>query len=405
MGKGMTSELQGMAALMTLAFQGADLTPIGSRLIESAGSHPASSNAYALLDLSILLHLRGNHDIALSVQAQALKLRQIYTLPARQGPAIRLLAIVTPGDLSANTPLEFLVKDSDIELTLLYLSTTLPFPDPIPEHDVAFIAVGESESALPLLFALSDLAKIWPRPVLNAPDRIAQLSRNQVSMILQDASGIYIPPSIRIPRDRLMNMALGIHNPHKNILGLNFPVIIRPLDSHAGKGLIKADSSNTIATYLEVHNETEFYISEYVDYCSRDGQFRKYRIVLIDGKPFASHMALSDHWMIHYLNGGMTESAEKREEEARFMSTFDKKFAVRHQIALQTIYERFGLDYLVIDCAETTSGQLLVFEVDSSAVVHAMDSVDMFPYKQPQMQKIFSAFRAMLVSAMARNVE
>ncbi len=405
MGKGMTSELQGMAALMTLAFQGADLTPIGSRLIESAGSYPASSNADALLDLSILLHLRGNHDIALSVQAQALKLRQIYTLPARQGPAIRLLAIVTPGDLSANTPLEFLVKDSDIELTLLYLSTTLPFPDPIPEHDVAFIAVGESESALPLLFALSDLAKIWPRPVLNAPDRIAQLSRNQVSTILQDAPGIYIPPSIRIPRDQLMNMALGIHNPHKNILGLNFPVIIRPLDSHAGKGLIKADSSNTIATYLEVHNETEFYISEYVDYCSRDGQFRKYRIVLIDGKPFASHMALSDHWMIHYLNGGMTESAEKREEEARFMSTFDKKFAVRHQIALQTIYERFGLDYLVIDCAETTSGQLLVFEVDSSAVVHAMDSVDMFPYKQPQMQKIFSAFRAMLVSAMARNVE
>ena len=54
---------------------------------------------------------------------------------------------------------------------------------------------------------------------------------------------------------------------------------------------------------------------------------------------------------------------------------------------------------LVIDCAETTAGRLLVFEVASSAVVHAMDSAEIFPYKKPQMRKVFDAFCVMLLKA------
>ncbi len=38
----------------------------------------------------------------------------------------------------------------------------------------------------------------------------------------------------------------------------------------------------------------------------------------------------------------------------------------------------------------------LIFEADNTAVVHNMDSTDVFPYKRPQMRKIFAAFTAML---------
>jgi hypothetical protein len=31
--------------------------------------------------------------------------------------------------------------------------------------------------------------------------------------------------------------------------------------------------------------------------------------------------------------------------------------------------------------------------------VHAMDPADIFPYKQPQMRKVFRAFRQMLIDA------
>ena len=125
-------------------------------------------------------------------------------------------------------------------------------------------------------------------------------------------------------------------------------------------------------------------------------------MVLIDGKPYAGHMAISSRWMIHYLNAAMLDNAANRAEEERFMTGFDEAFARRNVAALQAIAERSALDYLIIDCAETRDGALLVFEIDSSAVVHAMDPVDIFPYKQPQMRTVFAAFHELLARAAAK---
>jgi hypothetical protein len=58
-----------------------------------------------------------------------------------------------------------------------------------------------------------------------------------------------------------------------------------------------------------------------------------------------------------------------------------------------------GLDYLTIYCSQKKNGELLIFEADNTAVVHNMDSPEIFPYKPPQMRKIFDAFAAMLYRA------
>jgi hypothetical protein len=58
--------------------------------------------------------------------------------------------------------------------------------------------------------------------------------------------------------------------------------------------------------------------------------------------------------------------------------------------------ERVGLDYFTVDCAENKRGELLIFEADNTAVVHNMDSPEVFPYKPPQMRAVFDAFAAML---------
>ena len=114
-------------------------------------------------------------------------------------------------------------------------------------------------------------------------------------------------------------------------------------------------------------------------------------------------MAITDQWMIYYLNANMKESAAKRAEEAQFMADFDGDFARRHGPALGAIAERVGLDYFGIDCAETVDGALLVFEADIAMIVHAMDSPEIFPYKPPQMRKVFDAFRAMLHARSGRR--
>ncbi|BBP03870.1 hypothetical protein TPL01_04390 [Sulfuriferula plumbiphila] len=390
--------LIGLATLMRMVFSGADLGPLGARLLQRAQAHPHDANT--LLDLSTLLQLQGNRDAALAVQAQALEMQQLYHMPAANGAAaMRLLAIMGPGDLMANTPLEFLVEGSDIALDMLYVAPHLSLPAILPEHDVAFVAVGESDQNRPLLQYVADLIQDWPRPLLNAPDRIAGVARDGACALLASAPGVVMPTTARIDRHILEQVG----REQQSLAGIldegDFPIIVRPVDSHAGQGLDKLDSAAALAGYLQTQPMSTFYVSRFVDYRGADGLFRKYRIVLIDGRPYVCHMAISGHWMIHYLNAGMTESAAKRAEEARFMARFDDDFARRHEAALRAISERMGLDYLGIDCGETGTGELLIFEVDSNMIVHALDPVDLFPYKQPQMRKVFAAFRAMLTNA------
>lgn len=389
--------LIGLAKLMRMAYSGCDLAPLGTQLIERAETE---TGGHALMDLSTVLQLRGNRDLALSMQAQAIETQQIYSPPTAAGQVnIRLLAVMGEGDLMANTPLEFLLENSDVALDIVYVTQDLPLPDNLPEHDVLFVAIAQSDRNMPLLKQIGAAVASWPRPVLNRPERIALMSRNEACLLLKSAPGVEMPSTVRIARQVLQQVA-DKELPLTGILeDGEFPIIVRPVDSHAGKDLDKIEDLDALLNYLQIMPNDEFYLSRFIDYRGQDGLFRKYRIVLIDGEPFVCHVGISEHWMIHYLNAGMAESAEKRAEEERFMLDFDSGFACKHAEAFRAINERVGLDYLGIDCGETADGKLLIFEVDSCMIIHAIDPVDIFPYKQPQMNKVFSAFRRMLQGA------
>jgi hypothetical protein len=177
---------------------------------------------------------------------------------------------------------------------------------------------------------------------------------------------------------------------------------VRPTGSHAGFGLAKLDDGAALAAYLAKREETEFFLSRFVSYASADGLYRKYRIVAIDGKAHACHMAICEDWKVWYLNADMAVSVPHRLEEAGFMRDFDTGFAARHAAALDAMIARIGLDYVIIDCAETPKGDLLVFEADNTAIVHNMDPVSVYPYKPPQMQKIFKAVQTMFIRKAGR---
>jgi len=390
------TSLIGIAALAKMAFDRIDLEPLRQLLIDRIFKNP--HDTAALMDLSAIKQLSGLRADGLRLQAQALAENRIYRRPSATAAAdaLRLLAFMAPGDFMANAPLEFLLEGSNVTLDLFYIVPGQGRPAVIPQHDLAIVAVGESDDNRPVLRDVAALIRSWPRPVLNAPGRIDRLSRDAASALLASTAGTAIPVTTRIERAQLLHIGCGETTLDTFLPAAAFPMIARPIGSHAGNGLSKLDDTAAVAAYLEGRQEQEFYISPFVDYRGPDGLFRKYRIVLIDGRPYASHMAISQHWMVHYLNAGMTESAAKRAEEARFMAAFDSDFAVKHRVALRAIAERVGLEYFAIDCGETPDGRLLLFEADVAMIVHAMDPPDMFPYKAPQMRKVFDAFHAML---------
>ena len=390
--------LLGFAKLMRMAFSGVDLASLGTQLIEEV---QAGASANSLMDLAIVLQIRGNRDLGLRSQSEAIAHQQIYTQPTSHAAiTLRVCAVLSAGDFMANTPIEILLEDADILLHLVYVTEDRPLPaaEELPKHEVLFVAIAQSDQNMALLQAVSAAITGWPCPVINLPDRIALLSRNQAGVGLQDSPSISMPNTVRIDRLVLEKIAHQALDLQQYLASGVYPIIVRPVDSHAGHGLDKIDDAVALAQYLQTHANSEFYISRFIDYRGQDGLFRKYRIVLIEGRPFICHLAISENWMIHYLNAGMAENAEKRAEEAAAMATFDTDFATRHAQAFSVINERIGLNYLGIDCGETADGQLLIFEVDSCMMVHALDSVELFAYKQAPMNKLFKAFRDMLLN-------
>jgi len=387
--------LIGAAALMRCAFYRADLRPIGERLLARAQAHPDDANAW--LDASFVLQLLGQREAGLDVQRHALATRSLYTLPApARTPTLNLLVLMGPGDFMANTPIEFLLQTSDIAANVQYLTLDLPLPEQVPDHDVLFVSIAQSDANVALLRDAAQMLDGWPRPVINRPERIAHLSRDGAHAQLDGAAGVLMPRTVRVARDTAAQLADGALDVQAPLPGAAFPLIVRPLDSHAGTDLQKVENAAALRAYLAAQPAGEFYLAPFVDYSGPDGQFRKYRIVLIDGQPFICHLAISSHWMVHYLNAGMDDSAAKRAEEAAGMADFDAGFARRHAGALADIDARIGLPYLGIDCAETQDGRLLIFEVDNAMVVHAMDDPGKYPYKGPAMDKVFRAFEGML---------
>ncbi len=373
----------GLAQLAKLSFDGADMAPLWRQLTSSlsAGSMNPESCA-ALLDMCVIDQMRGSPERGLQFQAAALEHCRLYQVPAKiQPPRLTVLGLVAQGKINANTPIEFLLEASNITLLLLYVVPGLPLP-PVPAHDAAIVLAADSEAAGPVLREIEHLTQNWPRPVLNRPGRIPKAGREHLSHLLLPVAGVTMPATVRVSREKLA--------------GGEFPMIVRPIDSHAGEGLEKLEGDCEAGAYLQQHPEPEFFASPFQEYRSADGLYRKYRVMLVGGKAFPGHMAISKHWMIHYLNAGMAESAEKRREEAQFMDNFDAEFGLRHRRAFAEIAGILDLDYFGIDCAEMPDGRLLVFEAGTALVVHAMDPPEIFPYKARHTQAIFAAFQTLL---------
>jgi len=388
------AERIGLAKLAKMAFDGFDLRPLWGDLIKKLLDGDAEAGEG--LDLSLIAQLLGDKEAGLMIQREVLLSHQLYRSPCvSASPRLRVLALAAATDMGSNTPIEFLLEDSGIELMVLYVIPEAGLPVPLPDHDIAIVIASDSDDCRDALRTIEAAAARWPRPLLNPPALVGSLDRDKLYRLLSGIEGLTIPATLVVTRERLMEAA-ALESLSDIADDLAFPVIVRPRGSHAGSGLARIDDGDGMAHYLGERKEELFFVSRFIDYSSGDGLYRKYRIVFVDGKPFACHMAIADRWDIWYLNAGMSQSAEKRLEEEAFMRTFEIGFGRRHQAALAAISDRIGLDYFTIDCAETHDGSLLVFEADNTAVVHNMDPAQVFPYKPPQMRAIFSAFAAML---------
>ena len=189
----------GVAHLTRLAFQGGDLYPLWSDMMDRVTDDAVGAGLG--MDLSVIAQLRGDKPTGLAIQRDSLNLHQVFSTTALGAASLRVLALATASDMGANTPIEFLVAGQDIALATLYLGPGVPLPAQIPAHDVAIVVSPSSEDGEHALAVIEQMAGGWPVPLLNSPAQIRELERDRLYRNLAGIAGLVIPPTLRLTRD------------------------------------------------------------------------------------------------------------------------------------------------------------------------------------------------------------
>lgn len=345
---------------------------------------PADVGAH--LAMYELEQMAGNAPAAIAHQRSALERQTIFT---RRAPQERrsVLALMAPGDWQANVPIDFLIDPQTTTVHKAYLLSPERIASAdLPRADVVFTAIGESDENEPLLRAAQALVERLGLPAVNRPLNILRTNRVRLWEKLGKSNALSVPMTQRLTRAEIENSGLRE----------GLPAVIRPVGSHAGHGLERIQTAGELRAYLDRISASEYFVMPFVDFSKDDGYYRKYRIIVVDGVPYAYHLAISPNWMIHYYNAPMRENAWMREEEREFLSGFDRVFDDKQRAALAELARALDLEYFGVDCSIDRDGRVLVFEADPAMIVHAADDPALFGYKIPAAQRIFTAFERLL---------
>lgn len=321
---------------------------------------------------------------ALAAQIQPLIRRRAVKSPAE----FRVLALYAP--FAGNTPTEYLFKDTVYDTdTLALLEGRQPDLAPLGDVQVVVNLVSDADLGAEVLPVAASLAAKLGKPVVNDPLKIGRTTREAVADLLPGIAGCRIPKILRlVAGSDLSAAALAA------LLPFSCPVLARPAGTHGGDDFEKLGSLAELADFLAQRPESDHYVIEYVDYASGDGHFRKYRFIFVGDEILPYHLAIGNDWKVHHVTTDMANQHWMQQEEAAFLADPTGVFDAKHYSALRAIRDRIGLDYFGIDCGVDGSGDLVVFEVNASMLVH-QDNTE-FPYKDPFVHAIKLAFDAML---------
>jgi glutathione synthase/RimK-type ligase-like ATP-grasp enzyme len=304
--------------------------------------------------------------------------------------------IASPG--IANTPPDFLFGNVDYDRHFFaLLSDVDPDCDLLGRKaDVVVNLISDPDQGRDMLARAADLVDRLGKPVINHPRRVAGTDRDTVAALLAGIDLCRVPRTIRATRAAL---AAGDAASAIERQGLTFPLLLRVAGTHGGEALDKIETSDDIARFIDAHAADAFYVTEYADYQSADGLFRKYRFVVVDRDILPYHLAIGERWKVHHYTTNMDCHPRLQDEERAYLENPGQVFSPAHYAAIAAIRERLGLDFFGIDCSLDRDGNLLLFEVNTSILIH--DDNSEFPYKTPFCIRIREAFAAMLARAAA----
>ena len=336
----------------------------------------------------------GNTDAAHFCFRQVAQMGVVRSYAAANQPA-RFSALMLFSPVSGNTPYEDLIRDGcfDAELIIVLPGQTYE-RDLLDSSDVIVNLVSEPDVGPEAIMQAAALVEGLETPVVNHPKLILGTDRESIARRLADIADAAMPLTVHVQPGVLLTWLDGGNAPQ-------FPVIVRHAGMHGGEMMELVEDVATLRQFAEEADGQTLYLTDYVDYSSADGYFRKYRFVFVGEEILPYHLAIGDVWKVHHASTRMGEVEWMRGEEEIFLNEPGRVFGEKAMAALDAIRREIGLDYFGIDCSIDRAGNVLVFEVNASMLIHLHN--EGFEYKTPHVNRIRSSFESMLERRVAER--
>ena len=356
---------------------------------------PSYIDAY--VQLANTLDHSHRHDEASVFRREAARRTGVSTKRCSSGRAQAHVMIVGGAGL-CNLSLQFLLDQRRFDATVVYLQPPGE-PDAIaampveafPDCDIIVNAVADADQGAAFLAKVRAFCERFDLPVINLADqRIARTTRDGVAQLLAGVPGLTVPAMRRVDRSDLVAVA-------RAAAAWPRPLLVRPIGAHGGDDLERIEDAQGLADYLCRVPSPSFYVSEFHDYRSADGYWRKYRLIFVDREVYPYHLTIGQDWKLHYYRVDMAEQGWMKPEEEAFLADWRSVFTGERADAIRAVARRLDLDFAGIDCAIDQDGNVLLFEANPSMLVHLTDSHVEYPYKHKYVPRIFDAFARMLI--------
>ena len=355
-------------------------------------------HAAAHQGMGAVLSDEGNRDGAREHFARGFRGHAVSTLPYRgSGPPIPLLQLVSSG--GGNIPTAPFLDDC-VFLTTVVVADYLDPATPLPPHGLIFNAIGDPDLCEPALEAAIRLTARSQAPVINDPAAVMRSGRIDNAARLSALPGVVTAKTLSADRAVLSsNEAIAWFSDR----GFAFPLLLRSPGYHTGRNFVLVEKAADLAHAVAELPGDELLAIEYLDARGNDGSARKYRVMMIGGKLFPLHLAISRNWKVHYFTSDMADKPDHRQEEMAFLENMRAVLGDKAITALHAICKALALDYAGIDFAVNAAGDLLLFEANATMVIASPPEHDpRWAYRRGPISAAIEAVTGMIRQKAAR---
>jgi hypothetical protein len=313
-----------------------------------------------------------------------------------QGRPVSVLLLLSA--LGPNAPVEIFMDDRVFQKWTL----APEFFDPqaeLPPHDVVFNGIGDADRCGAALDAAGAILARISAPILNAPARVRDTGRVANALRLARIPGVVTPGVSLQSRASLTAEDVDDASARARV---GWPLLLRSPGFHGGDHFVKVDRWEDFRAAVAGLPGDSLFVMQFVDTRGADGKFRKYRVMMVDGRLYPLHLAVSNDWKVHYFTADMADRPDHRAEDEAFLQDMPGVLGPRAMQALEHVREAMGLDYGGIDFGLDGQGNVVVFEANAAMVVSPPRDGDPWKYRVAPVARVGQAVQAMLLRAAGR---